>query len=60
MTPDLTALIRLIDLFNLQGRSKRERLLRVVAAGQLRVGERLHGPLRAKLRGLQRWVEAVP
>ena len=44
----------------LQGRRQREGILRVVAAGQLRVGERLHGPVRDKLRGLQRRAEAVP
>ena len=45
---------------SLQPRGECERLLRVVAARQFRVGERLHGPIRAKLRGLQWWVEAVP
>lgn len=45
---------------SLQWRGECERLLRMVAAGQLRVCERLHGPLRHILRGLQRWTEAVP
>ena len=43
---------------DLQGRRKREGVLRVVAAGQLRVGEWVHGSLRATLRGLQQRAEA--
>ncbi|KAJ1271497.1 hypothetical protein BS78_06G131900 [Paspalum vaginatum] len=43
-----------------KGRSQREGVFRMVAVGQLRVGKRLHGPLRAPLRGLQRWVQEVP
>ena len=39
---------------------KRERVLHVVAAGQLRVGERLHCPVRDIFRRLQQRVEAVP
>jgi hypothetical protein len=43
----------------LQGRGQREGILRVVAAGQFRVSERLHYPVRDKLHGLQRRAEAV-
>uniref|UniRef100_A0A453C6R3 4-hydroxy-7-methoxy-3-oxo-3,4-dihydro-2H-1,4-benzoxazin-2-yl glucosidebeta-D-glucosidase n=1 Tax=Aegilops tauschii subsp. strangulata TaxID=200361 RepID=A0A453C6R3_AEGTS len=35
-----------------QGRGKREGVLRMVAAGQLRVGNWVHGALRVTLRGL--------
>ena len=38
---------------SLQRRGECERLLRVVAAGQFRLGEWLHGPVRDILRGLQ-------
>jgi len=49
-----------MQLIALQGRGQREGILRVVAAGQLRVGEWLHCPVRDILRGLQRRAEAVP
>lgn len=53
-------LLHLICDSSLQRRGECERLLRVVAAGQFRVGEWLHGPVRDILRGLQWWTEAVP
>jgi hypothetical protein len=45
---------------DLQGWSKCEGVFCVVAPRQLRVVERIYGAVWVKLRGLQRWTEALP
>lgn len=56
----MTNLHELTTCMNPQRRSKREGVFRMVPAWQLRVGVRIHHAVRATLRGLRRWAEAIP